>query len=98
LDAFAIHGGSGVWGVLAAGLMVNSDYKLQYYGNPVNNRGNQFAAQICGMLAIIAWTCALSILFFGIMAGYYKRNGKNFLREEELKEVGKSEQDLRNII
>jgi len=32
------------------------------------------------------------------MAGYYKRNGKNFLREEELKEVGKSEQDLRNII
>jgi len=78
LDAFAVHGGNGVWGVLAVGVMVNSDFKMQYYSKPVTNLGMQLAVQIIGILAIIGWTCALSFLFFFYYGGILHKKWKEF--------------------
>jgi len=82
LDAFPVHGANGVWGILATGFLVDSDFKNQAYGNVVHSLGMQFAVQIIGVLAIIGWSVGCGIVVFGIMAGYYKKNGPNFLYYE----------------
>eukprot|EP00961_Rhodomonas_salina_P270456 3654075-Rhodomonas_salina.1 len=67
LDAFAIHGACGAWGLLATGIFC-TDENVQYAGYPNTNdacgRGEQFAVQLIGVVAIAAWSASMSGLTF----------------------------------
>ena len=73
LDAFAVHGGAGLWGVIALGFFHNQD-GLFYGGN-----GELLGWQIAGVLSIAVWTAFWSILTFGLL----KIFGKLRISKEE---------------
>jgi len=61
LDAFAVHGACGFWGVLAAGLF--GEGNGAFYG------GDQLGVQIVGALLIALWISVPSVaLLFGLRA------------------------------
>jgi Amt family ammonium transporter len=71
LDAFPIHGGCGMWGLLVSGIPgIVSDKSVGWvYGtnNDAVLRGEQFGVQLVGMICIALWTTVTSsIMFFGI--------------------------------
>ncbi len=70
LDAFPLHGCCGMWGVLATGIFC-TDANVQYARYPnVNDackRGEQFAVQIIGVLAIAAWSSSMCAFTFLVM-------------------------------
>jgi len=64
LDAFAVHGACGFWGVLWANMMAADVYaygagKGLFYGS-----GDSFVAAIVSLMAEIAWVGGMSILMF----------------------------------
>jgi len=64
LDAFAVHGACGFWGVLWANMMAADVYaygagKGLFYGS-----GDSFVAAIVSLFAEIAWVGGMSILMF----------------------------------
>lgn len=61
LDAFPVHGGCGMWGVLAAGIFPTTDDAA--FGGYVKIHP-QFGWQLAGLLAIAAWTSAMSFILF----------------------------------
>lgn len=63
LDAFAVHGACGIWGVIAVGFFAVPEY----VGVDNFQLGWQFVMQLVGTLLIIAWTTATSALLFGLM-------------------------------
>jgi len=74
LDASAVHGACGAWGVIAAGLFAKQKYVLNDYGCEggaddygafYGGGGKQLGNQIAGVLAIIAWVGATSAILFG---------------------------------
>lgn len=70
LQACPLHGFCGIWGCLAVGIF-GTDAKLQAAGYPnVNDAfasGEQFAVQVVGVIAILAWTLGTSLItFYGI--------------------------------
>eukprot|EP00954_Amorphochlora_amoebiformis_P030332 1394490-Amorphochlora_amoeboformis.AAC.1 len=66
LDAFPVHGGCGMWGVLSVGIFATRSNISRTYGfdNDAVKNGNQFRNQLAGMLAIICWVVATSSLIF----------------------------------
>ena len=70
LDAFAVHGATGAWGVFATGLF--GDERTggcgAFYDHDESecDGGKQLGAQIVGILVIAAWTAAWSLVLFGI--------------------------------
>mmetsp|Transcript_114570 Transcript_114570/g.323935 ORF Transcript_114570/g.323935 Transcript_114570/m.323935 type:complete len:505 (+) Transcript_114570:44-1558(+) len=73
LEASAIHGGCGIWGVLAVGIFGNDDnaafagYQGSANGNHPFRTGEQFGVQLVGILMILVWTIFWSLLlFYGI--------------------------------
>jgi len=62
VDAFAVHGATGFWGVLAAGLF--GDEKEGNSGNGLFYGGDQLRTQFVGACIIAAWTtiCSLTVL------------------------------------
>ena len=58
LDAFAVHGGCGAWGVLAVGLFDTTN------GGFYGDNGRQFGVQLLGVVVISAWTAFFSALMF----------------------------------
>jgi len=67
LDAFAVHGACGFWGVFVTGLLSAPEYaygagKGAFYGS-----GDALAAAICCLLAIIAWVGGMSTVMFLIL-------------------------------
>jgi len=67
LDAFAVHGACGFWGVFVTGLLSAPEYaygagKGAFYGS-----GDALAAAICCLLAIIAWVGGMSTFMFLIL-------------------------------
>merc|ERR1719182_1395629 len=62
VDAFSVHGTCGIWGVLALGLFGNPDEGMG--GNGLFYGGDQLRTQVMGVIVIIAWTAALSVLIF----------------------------------
>lgn len=61
LDAFAVHGACGFWGVISTGLFGNPDTTG---GNGVFHGGDQLGVQIVGALIIALWVSVLSIPAF----------------------------------
>jgi len=59
VDAFAVHGACGFWGVLAAGIFGNSAEGLG--GNGVLYKGNQLGIQALGAVVITLWAACSSI-------------------------------------
>ena len=64
LDAFAVHGACGFWGVFAVGLFAAEDYaygsgKGLFYGS-----GKCLITAIVCLLAEIGWVCGMSFLMF----------------------------------
>ena len=74
LDAFAVHGACGLWGVLAVGLFASPDYGYNaegaaglFYGGP--KAGVLLGVQLCGIVVQILWTSVTSsTLFFALKA------------------------------
>lgn len=60
VDAAAVHGAGGLWGILAIGLFGDPDLGLG--GNGVLYGGNQFGVQAFAAVCIIAWAAVLSTL------------------------------------
>jgi len=60
VDAFAVHGATGLWGVLAVGLFGNPDHNNG--GNGLFYGGDQFRTQLVGALVMAAWTVTLSLI------------------------------------
>lgn len=61
LDAFAVHGACGFWGVLAAGLFGNPN---STGGNGLFYGGNQVGVQLFAALVIIVWVAGISAPVF----------------------------------
>eukprot|EP00929_Paragymnodinium_shiwhaense_P052191 TRINITY_DN2614_c0_g1_i3.p1 TRINITY_DN2614_c0_g1~~TRINITY_DN2614_c0_g1_i3.p1 ORF type:complete len:472 (+),score=91.68 TRINITY_DN2614_c0_g1_i3:101-1516(+) len=62
VDAVAVHGACGIWGVLACGIFGNPEEGMG--GNGLLYGGDQIGTQIVGVLAIILWVAAVSSLIF----------------------------------
>lgn len=66
IEASAIHGFCGMWGLLAVGLFDNK--KGLFYGTAhLKERGSFFGFQILGMLAIVIWVAVISLIFFKVV-------------------------------
>merc|ERR1712039_861048 len=62
VDAFAVHGACGLWGITALGLFGNPDEGIG--GNGVFYGGDQLGTQLFAGFLIILWVGALSALIF----------------------------------
>lgn len=74
LDAFAVHGGGGLWGVLAVGLFAHQDLLFRVRGDHENDFGllrgggwYQFGVQALEATVLSAWGFGLSAAVFGIL-------------------------------
>jgi len=80
LEAGAMHGGCGVWGLLATGLLAQTKAVNAYYSTPPNGvagtlrpgggfygHGQLLAAQIVGIVTIGGWTVANMYVCFAIL-------------------------------
>ena len=74
LDAFAVHGGCGIWGVIAVAFF-DKDYGI-FYGDD----GNQLGVQLLAIVVICTWTAALSAITFNLLK---RINILRISREEE---------------
>jgi len=69
LDAFAVHGASGFYGVFVLAILpIYAEDGIAYNGaDAAEFFQNQFLPQIIGLAAIAAWTTVWSVLVFGAM-------------------------------
>lgn len=65
LDAFPVHGGCGMWGVLAAGIFPKTDNVV--FGGYDKITDPQFGWQLAGLLAIASWTSFTSFVLFYVI-------------------------------
>jgi len=96
VDAVAVHGGTGLWGVLAVGIFAQpDDIKVAYPGCP-NARGNrtglQFGIQLCGAVVIILWAGLTSLI---LLLGIKFTVGLRVTKEEEEEGLDASEHHTR---
>lgn len=71
LDAFAVHGACGVWGVLACAFFGTPTFIKDggyLFEDDIQPFGTRLRNQICGALAIGCWTCVFSGFLFGILS------------------------------
>ena len=93
VDAFAVHGACGFWGVVAVGLFASPDYGYNaegaaglFYGGEL--AGVLLGVQLAGLMAQIAWVTVMSlILFFALKAARILR--VDAATEEEGMDVSK---------
>mmetsp|Transcript_17549 Transcript_17549/g.35415 ORF Transcript_17549/g.35415 Transcript_17549/m.35415 type:complete len:509 (+) Transcript_17549:98-1624(+) len=66
LDAFSVHGASGVWGCLAVGIFATRSNIKRAYGfdNDAMITGNQLRNQFIGVLAITSWVIFMATMIF----------------------------------
>jgi len=63
LDAFPVHGGCGMLGVLCVGIFATED-NLTFGGYSLAENGSQFGWQLLGVLAIASWSTIMSYTLF----------------------------------
>ena len=83
LDAVAIHGACGAWGVLSAGLFSDPKYSYVQGGGLFYGDTQAFGASIILILVNISWVGGLSLLLFGTMNKF-----KILKISEEMEQVG----------
>jgi len=105
LDASAVHGACGIWGLMAAGMFC-TDANVQYAGYPnVNNAcksGEQFGVQLIGVFVLLLWVSITSGLCFYLLrrtigirvAGSIETVGLDSVHEDMFKQVEGIEEDL----
>ena len=83
LDAVAVHGVNGFFGVLAVGIFSTDENIAVAYGtlNESYSSGHQFGVQLLAAVVIAAWTAATSGIMFFIVK---KTTGLRVPRETEL--------------
>jgi len=88
VDAFAVHGACGIWGCIAASLFATErNYALAYghqadqWGLFYGGGGKLLAANLIFILAVLAWTAALT---FGVFAGLKVTIGIRVSEEVEM--------------
>jgi len=98
LDASAVHGACGIWGLMAAGMFC-SDANVQYAGYPNTNTacksGEQFGVQLIGIFALLIWVVFASGLCFLVLrrtigirvAGSVETVGLDMVHEDMFKHV-----------
>jgi len=68
LDAFAVHGACGAWGVLAAGLFSNPSYTAVVTGHEgggaIYGNGHLLVANITYITCTVIWTLVFSLVIF----------------------------------
>merc|ERR1711907_768633 len=84
VDAFAVHGATGFWGLLALGFFGNPEDGLGangiFYGG--EGCGSQFGTQLVAGILIAAWSGLLSaIVFFPLKLGRVLRLSDEFQKE-----------------
>jgi len=69
VDAFAVHGACGMWGVLAAGIFSTPHLISSAYGKSCDGwtSGQQFGTQFVGIFAIIGWVTLMMVPFFLVL-------------------------------
>jgi len=68
LDAAAVHGFCGIWGVMACAFFGTEDFIKEtgyLYEGEIQNWGTRFRNQFVGIFTIILWTCAWGVVMFG---------------------------------
>jgi Amt family ammonium transporter len=74
VDAFAVHGACGMWGVLASGFFATQYYTAEVYGrDPAHDdwgvfyggKGRQLGVQILDIVCTAAWASLIGVLVFG---------------------------------
>lgn len=93
LDAVAVHGANGIWGLLAASAFATKEGVFRVYGESFANNapngygfimggnGSLFACAVIGILSIGAWTVATMLPFF------YGLRRMGWLRVAESEEI-----------
>jgi Amt family ammonium transporter len=81
VDAFPVHGASGLWGVIAAGLFTTEDNYRKAYASEYSDGedrakhcagvfyggdGSQLGANLVLALVVIAWVGGISTIIFGV--------------------------------
>jgi len=64
VDAFAVHGACGLWGILALGLFGAPDDGMGGNGLLQTGKLDQFGVQLLGGFVIIVWVASLSLIVF----------------------------------
>lgn len=94
VGAVAVHGGAGVWGVLAVGIFADGTYGAGWNGTTLPNGAmkplvgllyggtGQFYAQLIGAVTAIAWGFGASFVFFKI------QNAIKSIRSSREDEIG----------
>lgn len=92
VDAVAVHGFCGIWGVIAVACFVDSDLVPGAYSDRVcdSSFGKQIVWQLLGVASIVAWVSAFSALVFVGL----KIVGKLRVTEEEEKDLDGSEHGI----
>eukprot|EP01025_Chloroclados_australasicus_P025954 TRINITY_DN25808_c0_g1_i2.p1 TRINITY_DN25808_c0_g1~~TRINITY_DN25808_c0_g1_i2.p1 ORF type:complete len:471 (-),score=64.99 TRINITY_DN25808_c0_g1_i2:425-1837(-) len=75
LDAIAVHGFCGMWGLIATAAFADQDLVGQVYGGDFGNsygflnggNGNLLAAALLGITVIFGWVSFFMVIFFTIM-------------------------------
>jgi len=72
LDAFAVHGAAGIWGLLMAGFFATEEYTKQTYGVQhkdwgvfYGGNGTQLGAQLIAILVVPLWPTFWAVVVFG---------------------------------
>uniref|UniRef100_A0A7S3AMC0 Ammonium transporter AmtB-like domain-containing protein n=1 Tax=Haptolina ericina TaxID=156174 RepID=A0A7S3AMC0_9EUKA len=68
LDAFAVHGACGMWGVLAASLFSSNKYSKGGRAGLFYGDGEMFGAALVFLICVIAWSASLSLAVFTILS------------------------------
>lgn len=69
LDAAAVHGFCGIWGVMAIAFFGLEDYMKGTYefDGELQNWSTRFRNQFVGIFTIVIWTCAWATVMFGAL-------------------------------
>ncbi|GAB5361157.1 hypothetical protein AAMO2058_000689700 [Amorphochlora amoebiformis] len=70
LDAFAVHGACGMWGLLSVGIFATRENIKRVYGIDSDSMetGAQFANQLVGAVFITVWTTICSVVVFSSLS------------------------------
>eukprot|EP01117_Protostelium_nocturnum_P005643 TRINITY_DN2039_c0_g1_i1.p1 TRINITY_DN2039_c0_g1~~TRINITY_DN2039_c0_g1_i1.p1 ORF type:complete len:587 (+),score=167.39 TRINITY_DN2039_c0_g1_i1:110-1870(+) len=74
VDAVAVHGGAGGWGLIASGFFATKAYVAQVYKRPADvddwgvfygGSGRQLGVQLLAFVVVVAWCASMGLLVFG---------------------------------